>query len=72
MKVTKTNESKFEVEFDGSERKVLDDMESIFEQTPEDMIQKSLDESIRLVAIGTANLVERIHAKVTAKNGHSD
>lgn len=64
MKVTKKSEVLFEVEFDQNEKQIMQNMEDIFERTPEVMIEKSLDESIRMIAIGTTNLVDKIHARI--------
>jgi len=68
MIITKKTESLFEIEFDENEQQVLSDMETIFETQPVDMIQRSLDESIRNMAIGTSNLVSRITEKLNRKD----
>lgn len=69
MKVTKKTETLFEVEFDESEKEVMANMTEIFEQSPEEMITRSLEQSIKLLVIGTSNLIDKIHARLRDNSG---
>lgn len=58
MRVTKKTESLFEIEFDESEVQSLEDIEDVFEVIPEDVIQRSVTESVRLGTAGIHNLLD--------------
>jgi hypothetical protein len=68
MIVTKKTESTYEIEFDAGEQMTLLNLEAVFEQQPTDMIRNSIDESLRVGALGVDDLVERIHKNMMKDN----
>jgi hypothetical protein len=67
MKVTKTSELSFEVKIDQSERDTLDVVESMFEKPAEEVLGRSLEETMRQLELGTTHLVEEVTNKLAAR-----
>ncbi len=71
MKVTKKTVSSFEVSFDESEINQLDDIEDIFDVTPEEMISRSINESLRLGIYGVRNLMRVVTKRKLNDHGNT-
>lgn len=64
MKVTKISITEYKIEFDESEIATLDNLESVFEQNPGDLIRESVTQSLRIGHISVDKLIDRVHARV--------
>lgn len=72
MIIRKKTEFLFEIEFDESEVQNFEDIEDIFEVVPEDLIRRSLAESLRLGASGVHNLLDIVTNRRGGKDGPTD
>lgn len=63
MKITKKTESLFQIEFDENEVQNFEDIEDIFEVTPEEVIDRTITESLRLGMSGVHNLLDVVTGK---------
>lgn len=60
MKITKKTESVFEIEFDDTEIQSLKDIEDVFLVSPDEVIDRSVSESLRLGVHGIHNLINNL------------
>ena len=72
MKIYKKTESVYEIIFDETEVKCFEDIEDIFEVTPEEVMDRTISESLRLGMNGIHNLINIVTEKENENDGHKD
>ena len=65
MLVSKKTESVYEITFDASEIKQLSDILAVYDTSPERVIDRSLQESLRIGSAGVEGIVDKVHALVS-------
>ena len=71
MKVTKKTESIFEVEFDADDQQQLEDIEDICMVPAKEVIERSINESLRLGVYGVRNLMRVVTKRKGPLDGDS-
>jgi len=71
MIIKRVTEFSYEVKFDDQEARKLQDIEDIFEVTPEDVIERSVSESLRLGVKGIHDLLNVVVGGSGDENGNA-